>query len=70
MRLIFNKKIAENCNLWDREQCTVALFIIDKVNYYGLNQKKKKKKRKTQLKKRGRRNNLDPNGHIITTESN
>ena len=26
--------------------------------------KKKKKKRKTQLKKRGRRNNLDPNGHI------
>ena len=27
--------------------------------------KKKKKKRKTQLKKRGRRNNLDPNGHFI-----
>ena len=27
--------------------------------------KKKKKKRKTQLKKRGRRNNLNPNGHKV-----
>ena len=45
---IFNKKVAEKCNLWDRKQCTDALFTVDKVNYCGLNQKKKKK-RKTQL---------------------
>ena len=42
---IFNKKVAEKCNLWDREQCTDALFTVDKVNYCELNQKKKKKKR-------------------------
>ena len=36
MRPIFNKKIAEKCNLWDREQCTDVLFIVDKVNYHGL----------------------------------
>ena len=63
---ILNKKVAEKCNLWDREQCTNALFTVDKVNYCGLT-KKKKKKRKTQLKKRGRRNNLDPNGHLINS---
>ena len=43
---IFNKKVAKKCNLWDREQCTDALFTVDKVNYCGLNQKKKKKKKK------------------------
>ena len=41
---IFNKKVVEKCNLWDREQCTDALFTVDKVNYCGLNQKKKKEK--------------------------
>ena len=59
---IFNKKVVKKCNLWDRKQCTYILFIVDKLKYCGLT-KKKKKKRKTQLKKRGRRNNLDPNGH-------
>ena len=28
---ILNKKVAEKCNLWDREQCTNALFTVDKV---------------------------------------
>ena len=45
MRPIFNKKVVEKCNLWDRKQYTYALFIIDKVNYYGLKKKKKKKKK-------------------------
>ena len=50
VRSIFNKKIAEKGNLWDRKQCMNALFTVDKVNYCGLNQKKrKKKKRKMQL---------------------
>ena len=50
MRSIFNKKIVEKGNLWDRKQCMNALFTVDKVNYCGLNQKKrKKKKRKMQL---------------------
>ena len=62
---ILNKKGTEKCNLWDREQCTNALFTVDKVNCCGWTKKKKKKKRKTQLKKRGRRNNLNPNGHNI-----
>ena len=42
---IFNKKVVKKCNLWDREQCTDALFTVDKVNYCGLNQKKKKKEK-------------------------
>ena len=40
---IFNKKVAKKCNLWDREQYTYALFIVDKVNNCGLEKKKKKK---------------------------
>ena len=66
MRPIFNKKITEKCNLWDREQCTDALFIVDKVNYCGLNQKKKKKEEKNTAPKRRRKNNFHPNGHILT----
>ena len=62
MRPIFNKKVAEKCNLWDREQCMDALFTVDKVNYCGLNQKKKKKKEKNAAPKRRRRNNCHPNG--------
>ena len=61
---IFNKKVAEKCNLWDRKQCTDALFTVDKVNYCGLNQKKEKKEKNTAPKRR-RRNNCHPNGHII-----
>ena len=45
---IFNKKVDEKYNLWDREQCTDALFIVDKINYCGLNQKKKKEKNAAQ----------------------
>ena len=45
MEPIFNKKVAEKCNLWDREQCTYALFTVDKVNYCRLKKKKEKKKR-------------------------
>ena len=45
MEPIFNKKVAEKRNLWNCEQCTDALFTIDKVNYYGLKKKKKKKKK-------------------------
>ena len=63
---IFNKKVAEKYNLWDREQYTDVLFTVDKVNYCGWTKKKKTKERKTQLKKRGRRNNLDPNGHKMS----
>ena len=46
VRLIFNKKVAKKCNLWDCKQYTYALFTVDKVNNCGL-EKKKKKKRKT-----------------------
>ena len=51
MGLIFNKKVAKKCNLWDRKQYTYVLFTVDKVNYCGLEKKKKKKKEK----KRGKR---------------
>ena len=61
MRLIFNKKVIEKYNLWDRKQCTDALFTDNKVNYCGW--KKKKKKEKNAAPKHRRRNNLDPNGH-------
>ena len=43
MELIFNKKVAKKCNLWDRKQYTYALFTVDKVNNCGLNKKKKKR---------------------------
>ena len=49
---IFNKKVAKKCNLWDREQCTYALFTVDKVNYCGAKKKKKKRgKRKEETQK-------------------
>ena len=38
---IFNKNITKKCNLWDRKQYTYILFIVDKVNYCGLEKKKK-----------------------------
>ena len=43
---IFNKKVAEKCNLWDRKQCTNILFTMDKVNYYGWKTKKKKREKR------------------------
>ena len=43
------KKLLKIVIYGTREQCTNALFTVDKVNYCGLNKKKKKKKkRKTQ----------------------
>ena len=62
---IFNKKVAEKCNLWDREQCTDALFTVDKVNYCGLNQKKK---REREREKHKHKNNCNPNGHYMNIE--
>ena len=44
MEPIFNKKVAKKCNLWDHEQCTYALFTVDKVNYCGMKKKKKEGK--------------------------
>ena len=46
---IFNKKVVEKRNLWDREQCMDALFTVDKVNYCGWTKKKKKKRKNTVL---------------------
>ena len=39
------KKLLKIVIYGTREQCTNALFTVDKVNYCGLNKKKKKKKR-------------------------
>ena len=60
---IFNKKVAKKCNLWDREQCTYALFTVDKVNYCGLKKKKKEKEENVE-KKRRRWFHYKPNGHL------
>ena len=49
------------CNLWDREQYTYALFIVDKVNNCGLEKKKKRGKRG---EKRRRGFQLKANGHL------
>ena len=43
---IFNKKLLKNVIYGAREQCMYVLFIIDKVNYCGLNKKKKREKRR------------------------
>ena len=66
---IFNKKVAKKYNLWDRKQCTFALFTVDKVNYCELKKKKKKKKKKEEKKeenvekKRRRGFHCKPNDH-------
>ena len=65
MGSIFNKKVAEKCNLWDREQCTDALFTVDKVNYCGLNKKKKKEREKNAEEKRRRHFHCNPNCHYV-----
>ena len=39
---IFNEKIDKKWYLWVREQCTNALFTVEKVSLYGWKQKKKK----------------------------
>ena len=56
---IFNKKVTEKCNLWDREQYIYTLFTIDKVNYCGLGKKKRKKEENVEEKR------LNPNSHYI-----
>ena len=43
--LIFNEKVAEKCNLWVREQCTDALFTVEKSTNAGFKKKEKKRKR-------------------------
>ena len=40
---IFNEKVDKKWYLWVREQCTNALFTVEKVSLYGWKQKKKKK---------------------------
>ena len=65
---IFNKKVAEMCNLWDCEQCTDALFTLIKSTI-AVEKKKKRKKRRTQFWKRRRRNNCNPNGHKVLQEN-
>ena len=60
--------MAEKCNLWDREQCTDALFTVDKVNYCRLNPKKeekKKKKEKNAAPKHRHKNNFHLDGHLM-----
>ena len=45
VRLIFNEKVTEKWCLWVREQCTNALFTIEKSTKLALERKKKKKKK-------------------------
>ena len=40
---IFNEKVVKKQNLWVREQCTSALFMIDLVKQCGWEERKKKK---------------------------
>ena len=40
---IFNKKVVKKYNLWDRKQYTYALFTVDKINNYGLENKRREK---------------------------
>ena len=48
---IFNEKVAEKWNLWVREQCTDALFTVQKSTNAGLTKKKKKREnRRTRTK--------------------
>ena len=62
MGLIFNKKVAKKCNLWDREQYTYALFTVDKVNNCRL----EKKKEEENVEKKHRRGfQLKANGHYV-----
>ena len=41
---IFNEKVVEKWNLWVREQCTNALFTVEKLTSVGWTKKKKKKR--------------------------
>ena len=43
---IFNEKVDKKWYLWVREQCTNALFTVEKVSLYGWKQKKEKRKKK------------------------
>ena len=58
VRLIFNEKIAENCNLWVRKQYTKILFTKDLVNNRGLKKKKKEN---------AKRKNVDAQTHNPNT---
>ena len=57
------KKLLKSVICGTREQCTDALFTVDKVNYCRL--KKKKRKEKNVEEKRRRQNHCNPNGHLV-----
>ena len=64
--LIFNKKVAEKCNLWVCEQCTDALFTVEKITNAGLKKKRKKKEKgKTRILAKCGRVTLNPNGTFV-----
>ena len=58
---IFNEKVDKKWYLWVREQCTNALFTVEKVSLYGWKQKKKKKKFETRCAPRRGRKTRKPN---------
>ena len=62
VRPIFNEKVVEKCNLWVCEQCTNALFTVEKPTNMGL---KKKKKRKTRISAKHGRVTLNLNGTLV-----
>ena len=64
VRPIFNKKIDKKWYLWVCEQCTNALFMIEKVSLYGWKQKKKKKKAETRFKPKRGHKTRKPNIHL------
>ena len=45
MRLIFNEKVTEKCNLWVCEQCIKILFTEDLINNCDMKERKKKRRR-------------------------
>ena len=55
MGSIFNEKVDKKLYLWVREQCTNALFTVEKVSLYGWKQKKKKRVETRFAPRRGRK---------------
>ena len=81
MRPIFNEKVAEKWNLWVHEQCTDALFMVEKSTFAATVQwtvaaflqnkwkqkKKKKKKKKKKLNADADAALVNPNTAFILT---
>ena len=59
------KKLLKSVICGIREQCTGALFTVDKSTIAGGTNKQKKKKKKNAVQKRKRQNHLNPNGYQI-----